>query len=78
MFGTRYYGFFLGEVIKSRKSFEAERRRAMGEIQRLRKEVAKLNSQMSEVSRWYFTSGPGGCTYTEKNSDLKTWDSIFL
>jgi len=38
-----------GEVIKSRKSFEAERRRAMGEIQRLRKEVAKLNSQMSEV-----------------------------
>jgi len=37
------------EVIRSRKSFEAEKRRAMGEIQKLRKEVASINSQMSKV-----------------------------
>ena len=38
------------EVVMSRKSFEAEKRRAISEIQRLRKEVASINSQMSKVS----------------------------
>jgi len=37
------------EVICSRKSFEAEKRRAINEIQKLRKEVAGLNSDMSKV-----------------------------
>ena len=41
------------EVLKSRKSFEAEKRRAMAEIQRLRKEVANISSQISKVCQKY-------------------------
>lgn len=39
------------EVLKSQKSFEAEKRRAMTEIQRLRKEVANISSQISKVCK---------------------------
>jgi len=39
------------EVFKSQKSFEAEKRRAMTEIQRLRKEVANISSQISKVCK---------------------------
>ena len=42
------------EVIKSRKSFEAEKRRAISEIQKLRKEVANVSSQMSKVSNFNY------------------------
>ena len=42
------------EVLKSRKSFEAEKRRAMAEIQILRKEVATISSQISKVCKMLF------------------------
>jgi len=37
------------EVARSKRSYEAEKKRAMGEIQRLRSNVASINSQMSQV-----------------------------
>jgi len=37
------------EVHNSRKSFEEEKRRAISEIQKLRKQVAAINSEMSKV-----------------------------
>ena len=42
------------EVLKRRKSFEAEKRRAMAEIQILRKEVATISSQISKVCKMIF------------------------
>jgi hypothetical protein len=37
------------EVLRSKRSYEAEKKRAMGEIHKLRTKVAAINSQMSQV-----------------------------
>ena len=37
------------EVGRSKKSYEAEKKRAMAEIQKLRSKVANINSQVSQV-----------------------------
>jgi hypothetical protein len=40
------------EVLRSKRSYEAEKKRAMGEIHKLRTKVAAINSQMSQVKGW--------------------------
>jgi len=40
------------EVLRSKRSYEAEKNRAMGEIHRLRTKVASISSQMSQVKGW--------------------------
>ena len=44
-------------LVGFRKSFEAEKRRAISEIQKLRKEVAAINSQMTKVRYIYQWKG---------------------
>jgi len=39
-------------VLRSKRSYEAEKKRAMGEIHKLRTKVAAINSQMSQVKGW--------------------------
>jgi chromosome segregation ATPase len=45
------------EVLRSKRSYEAEKNRAMGEIHRLRTKVASISSQMSQVKGWGWRTG---------------------
>ena len=46
------------QVARSRSSYEAERKRAVGQIQTLRGRVANLNSQLSQVGGGIIQGGP--------------------